>query len=150
MPTDTSSAQAELLVELILRSEHLSDDQKNAALTQIFEGTMPDTLSDSLTLDAFLAQEQTSIQGETEELQDALNANEALLKDQESEILTGVEAIAQEHEQETAGIKQGYFEECSRIERSLNQDAEGIVRTNKDDTEADAIRNMLKQKPDGK
>ena len=144
MPTTVPTTElAESLIELIMLSAVLTDEQKEAYMNDLVEGRMPKDLADHW--DEFLSREQNGIDAEIQELDGMISLESDETERIARENVPALASIVMTHEKETQEICYGFMGKCGEIERTLNQDAENIVRTNKDDTEAEAIRAMLKQ-----
>lgn len=141
MHTNNPEQPAGELIELIAGAATLNDEQKEGYLADIAEGRMPaDLLQD---FDGFCAREQEAAEREVAALEEDLDVERTLAAQEAQELSTAVEPLLAAHTQEMQGIVSTYTQECTAIDRSLDQDIEGDVRVG-EDAQADAIRNMLK------
>ena len=143
MSTTTQQDPAELLIQVVTDATTLSDEQKDLYLGELFEGRIhPDLERD---LPALCDREAAVAGQEMQEIQSAIDTQEHLGAKEEQEVLEFAQPLAKEHEEETKAIVTNYNQECSAIDRGLDKGVEGDVRGN-EETEADAIRKMLKGK----
>ena len=147
MPTSTTlttPSPAELLLALLMSAATLTDEQKELYINELLEGRLHPELEANLR--NIIEAEKGAADQEIQNLQDLKASTESLMQKEQIAFQEAAEPVIAQYEKDVQGIVLDYKDDCARIERSLNQEVENVVKTEKDDKEEDAIRNFLKNK----
>jgi hypothetical protein len=145
MATTTTQDPAEQLITLITMATTLTDEQKDLYLSELFEGRIhPELLAN---LDTICDREAAAAELEIQELEQAIATEEAAVQREDDDLQVTAQPVAKEHAEELQSIVSTYNQDCSAVDRSLDQGMESDVRTH-EDANADAIRKMLKSNGD--
>ncbi len=147
MSITTDTTPAEQLLALVADSDVLTDNQKEMYIAELTEGRIHPELEAKLDeiCDRQTIVSTADIQSLTAEIaaQDFLKHKAQAEDDAESSQLVAT------HEKDVTAAIADHKVASVRIERDLDRDVQGMIETQKEQPEADAIRTMLKQKPDG-
>lgn len=146
--TATTDSQTEQLLLLVAGALTLTDDEKNACLGRILEGIVP-TAFEGDGFKAFCDREEVAAKSEVDGINDEIAALELLRDSEEQAVAADAADLVSDQREGTASDIAEFNQECSNTERDLEKAVEGDVRSG-EASEADAIRAMLKQRPDQK
>lgn len=144
----TTSPETEQLMLLVADALTFTDDQKNEVLGQILEGKLPAAFEGD-GFKSFCDREQAAAASEVLSVNEEIAALESLRDSEEQTVAEEAIELVDEQRRGTTGDVSEFNQDCSKTERDLGKKIEGDVRTG-EASQADAIRSMLKQKPEGK
>lgn len=138
-------SSADALILMITESDLLTDEQKDLFIDELTEGRIHPELEAKM--DMIVARETELAELELAQANADHARNAELLARAQEEADAEAPVILSAFQKELEQTTMDHTGQCRTIENQLDKDIEGMVREKKDDSEADAIRQMLQQKP---
>lgn len=139
-----TTTPAEDLILMLTQTDLLSEDQKTLFIGELLEGRVHPELEGMI--DAVVAREIDLATQEESAIKRAMQLNDEVLARAEEEADAEASQLLAHGEQSMNAIVSDFTIACDGIEREYQRDEEKIFRT-QDTSQADAIRQMLQQKP---
>jgi predicted component of type VI protein secretion system len=142
--TTAEATFAQELIEMILRSKTISQEQQESYVDRILSGEFTQEMQEELA--TIFENEVRRLGDKISLMDDAITTNENLHAEEWQQIEPAMKDLAQKQAAETAQAVADYNAECNQAEREAEGSVEGSVREG-EASEANAIRESLKQKP---
>lgn len=142
--TTAEATFAQELLEMLLRCQTISQEQKEAYADRILSGEFTEAMQQELA--TIFENEVQRLDSKISLLDTAIGTNEKIHAEEWQNIEPEMKELAQKQVAETEQAVTDYQTECTNAERGAEGAVEGAVREG-ESSEADAIRASLREKP---
>ncbi len=140
-PATEDVSALDLLVGLIANAQSITNEEKEEMIAKLQADGLPATMQKALI--SLFEHEADLRDKQAEENKRLVAEQQNVMLDAEREQLELAAGVLKEHDETVSQLVSGCFEACAAEERQCQRDIEGYKRKT-DDTQADAIRNFLK------